>query len=106
MTILQGTNCTWVGEANGTRPPGCPFCHGTLREAPIFWIMVDDIERGEYPWPGYMKTGPLPEWKSRPHPGYRAMWMWALEQQRCFRHVAHLRNSYKKHTGNDVEIEP
>ncbi|MGB2633893.1 MAG: hypothetical protein WAM58_08155 [Candidatus Acidiferrum sp.] len=105
--MLKGVNCTWVGEgAEASASGSCPFCAGDLHEAPTFWQDIDAIERGDYTWPTYKKEPPLPEWKPQPHPGFRAMWEWAKAQQRCFKHVMHLRNSYKKHTGIVVGIAP
>ena len=91
--------------------PCCPICGGMLYEfespAP-WWDGVDKFERGDYPYPAYLAAkGPQPaDWKPRPHPGYRKMCEWQKAQNRCFRHVAHLKNSYKKHAGIEVDLTP
>jgi hypothetical protein len=105
--MFQGVNCVWIGERSQVSASGnCPFCSGELKEVPTFWADVDAVERGEYSWPTYKKTAQPADWKPQPHPGYRAMWEWASKQQRCFKHIAHLHNSYLKHTGTYVGIEP
>jgi hypothetical protein len=104
--IYQGVNCTWIGERNTEQTLACPFCAGALREVPTFWADVDGVERGEYTWPSYKKTSAPPDWQPRPHPGYRSLWEYAIAQNRCFKHIAHLRNSFKVHAGILVEIEP
>jgi hypothetical protein len=108
--IVSGLRCTWFGPREELSASGnCLFCAGPVG-SPFpeekFWSDVDAVESGNYIWPTYKKTAQPTDWKPRPHPGYRAMWEWARTQRRCYVHVAHLRNSYRKHTGNEVEIEP
>lgn len=105
--IYQGIACTWIGECDPEQTLACPFCGGGLRALPDFWAEVIKVELGTYSWPAYKLTPQPADWKPRPHPGYRAMWEWARQQQdRCFKHIMHLRNSYQKHAGINVEIEP
>jgi hypothetical protein len=97
----RGISCTWFGVAQRD----CPFCHGAivvLDNPADWWEPINRFESGDY---GHF--GKIPQqvgWRPRPHPGYRAMWDWAIAQQRCFKHPAHLKNSYRKHTGIDVDM--
>lgn len=108
--IVSGIRCTWFGPSEKLSASGsCLHCAGPV-SAPFdedrWWAEVDAVEQGTYPWPKYKKVAPELDWKPRPHPGYRAMWVWAQSQNRCFKHIAHLRNSYLKHTAIVVDLEP
>jgi hypothetical protein len=66
---------------------------------------IDDFERGRYRWCDYNLNDPEPPgWMPRPHHGYSAMLGWGRLQSHCFRHVVHLKNAFKKHTGTEVDL--
>jgi len=98
---------TWIGE-KASASGSCPFCANPALAIDIaqHWADVGGVERGEYSWPSYKKKPAPADWKPRPHPGFGEMWVWALAQNRCFNHMVHLKHSYKKNTGIEVDIEP
>ena len=106
-SFLYGVNCAWIGSPAEAANDGakCPFCGGMLgawSSEEAFWRIVDGLEAGDYETP--------PEQPNRAHPGYRKMWEWAREEmnrrKQCYKNVPHMRNSYAKHTGNQVDITP
>lgn len=109
---------TWIGleqetveipSPDGTLPMRCPGCsfetvpidmHAETRTNALF-------EMGSYGWPSWMKTAQPDGWQPREHPGYSEMRLWAIRQEkRCFNHMMHMKNSYKKHMTIDVDIQP
>lgn len=99
----------WIGRADQlSASRACPFCASEVLVTDInrHWTDVYLAEQGRYGWPRYKKT-PMPaDWSPRPHPGMKVMWEWAVQQQKCFNSIAHLRNAYKVATGNFVDTEP
>lgn len=66
---------------------------------------IEDFQAGRYKWSDYNLRDPEPPgWIPRPHPGYRAMLDWGRQQAHCYKHVAHLKNSYAKHAGITVDL--
>lgn len=102
--FVTGVSCTVSAVSDSGI---CPFCKMALKDADQaeFQQKLEAFENGEYSFSDYNNKEPEPAgWTPKPHPGYVAMWNWARSQDRCFRHVAHMRNSYKKHTGTDVDL--
>jgi len=103
-----GTKCTFFGT-NPHAPDLCPTCGTSLQtvDEDAFRKRLKDFEDGNYAFDVFKGDGsksPDPDWKPRPHPGYLQMWAWAKEQSRCFHHVAHLRNSFAKHTLQQIDL--
>jgi hypothetical protein len=114
--ILEGTKCAWFGnvEQAAERPDGqdpeervCPFCFGPLveRDRAAFQKRIENFENGTYDWP-ISNVTPAQDWTPRPHPGFSKLYAWAATQQRCFKHFMHMVNSYKKHTGEPLDVTP
>lgn len=104
---------TWVismeeMEDSGEKIKKCPHCGGVVEKirATDFWKEKVQFQLGNYAWPTWKKTTQDATWKPKEHPGYIEMWQWAAQQGRCYSHIAHLKNSYKKHAGITVDIEP
>jgi hypothetical protein len=105
--FLSGASCCWnslVAEAADFNSR-CPFCKGNVvkwSSEGAWWNHIDAYERGEY------EVDAKAEQPARPHPSYRAMWEWGIAEMRarksCYRNIVHLKNSYRKHTGTDVDI--
>lgn len=103
-----GTKCTFYGS-NPHAPDLCPRCGQALQtfNQDAFLNRLRDFEEGNYAFDIFKGDGsksPDPDWRPRPHPGYLEMWGWANESTRCFKHVAHMKNSYTKHTGRIVDL--
>jgi hypothetical protein len=104
--FTTGLKCTFFG----VNPQGnmlCPHCGQALQlsDEEGFWRRLQDFEDGSYSsehFGGDRTTDA--DWKPHQHLGYVAMWKWAQESNRCFRHAVHLKNSYRKHTGIDVDL--
>ncbi|HVI10180.1 MAG TPA: hypothetical protein VND65_17960 [Candidatus Binatia bacterium] len=106
--FTTGIRCTFFG-VNPHANLLCPYCGQALQLSgeKEFWKRLEDFEKGEYTLQHFGETVtnvPAEGWRPRPHPGYVAMWKWAQESNRCFRHAVHLKNSYRKHTGVDVDL--
>jgi hypothetical protein len=103
--FVSGARCCWFGHiteaaASGTK---CPHCLQPLMEwssEAAYWKNVGAFERGEYDVDD--------DEKPKPHPGYIEMVKWGLGQMRdrreCYKNIVHLKNSYKKHVGIDVDV--
>lgn len=87
--LAYGAQCTWFGlikevGGRGTGPlgplPCCPLCGGMLFELDTEKKWWDGVDK-------YEKDG---------HPGYRAMWVWAKAQEKCFKTLSSLQEAYKK----------
>lgn len=105
-TCLRGT---WIGpESDILDGELCPYCKSPVAKTDIkkHWKDAADTEVGVYEWPSYKKTAPPDGWRPRPHPGYVAFWRWAMSQNRCFNQIMHMKNSYAKHMGIEVDVEP
>ncbi len=103
IRFRKGSRCTYAGV---TTESFCPFCQQGLDDADQneFLEQIKAFEHGEYQWSTYSKADQPADWKPRPHPGYTQMLGWAVEQNRCFKHPIHMKNSYRKHTGQDVDL--
>jgi hypothetical protein len=107
--FITGVNCTYFGRGlNGNVDQVCPFCSGATQvvDEAEFWKRIDGFEAGRYEFALLAKAGtPVPEgWQPKPHPGYAGMFKWAQAENRCFKHVAHMKNSFAKHTGTVVDL--
>lgn len=103
-----GTKCTFYGT-NPHAPDQCPTCGTPLQtvDEQEFWTRIENFQIGRYEFDIFKGDGsksPDPDWRPKMHPGYMDMWLWAKQQSHCFKHSMHLRNSYKKHTGHDVDM--
>ena len=107
MEMVKSLNCTWTSIQAISEAAICPSCGSAcvIVFAEEEEQRIADFEAGHYQWIDYnLKDHEPPGWQPRPHPGYSAMLAWAREQPRCFKHVMHLYNSYKKYTGNVVDM--
>lgn len=98
----QGTGCTYIGKL-----PQCPHCGGGTMAVSTEELIGKNgaFESGNYKFNEYdTKNQEPPNWKPHPHPGFIAMLYWATSQPHCYKHIMHLRNSYKKHVGIDVDM--
>jgi hypothetical protein len=101
-----GLHCTFFG-VNVHADAICPTCSQNLQvtDEAGFWKRLQDFEDGTYSSEHFGADATSdPDWKPHPHPGYVAMWKWQAEVNRCFKHAMHLRNSYKKHTGVEIDM--
>jgi hypothetical protein len=110
--ILEGTRCAWFGNPDQAARDFagvtvCPFCAGPLaeRDRVAFHKRIENFEYGTYDWP-ISNVTPAQDWTPRPHPGFSKLYAWAATQQRCFKHFMHMVNSYKKHTGEPLDVTP
>lgn len=109
MGWMKCTRGTWIGpieELSASR--SCPGCASEVVPTDIdqHWADVEAVERGDYVWPSYKKTAQPEGWMPKRHPYFIVMCRWAISTKRCFNHIVHMRNAYKKETGIFVDIEP
>ena len=105
--IFYGVNCCWFGTFDEAAEHGsrCPYCKGmvgTFSDEAAFWKHVDDFENGVYEVHAEEAT-------PKRHPGFRKMWEWGggemKRRKTCYKNVNHLRNSYRKHEGIEVDTQ-
>jgi len=105
--MFKGVQCTVILAPEDLPESGaCPYCDGPVQKFPALMEQIQGVENGIYDWPAYKRDPQPATWRPHARTNYVKMWMWQIEQKRCFKHPMHLKNSFKKHTGIDVDIEP
>jgi hypothetical protein len=98
-----GEQCTWTGPmANARYDPAadrfqCPNCAGNLTEAPD--IRSIEIGTEAFELGVYASVNPPP----RPHPGYRGLVRWMMEQEHCWDSIEAAADAYRQATGKYVD---